>query len=240
MRILLTRPEPGAALTAERLRRLGHGVVRDPMLRIVETGAPLPEGPFDAVAFTSPNAARAVAGRLAGLPAFAVGSRTAAEARAAGFADVMDCAGDAAALARTLAEMLKPGARILHPAGEDRAADLAALLAARGLSVIPHIVYRAPEAEALGMESRAALRDGTLDAALHFSPRTVRALLRCVSEAGQMEPFRMLRHFCLSQAVAAPLAVAGMAITLAPQPHEEALLALLGEAAEVAPGMPPV
>ncbi|OYW42996.1 MAG: hypothetical protein B7Z45_01360, partial [Azorhizobium sp. 12-66-6] len=52
-RILLTRPEPGAARTRARLEALGHSVVGDPMLRFKETGAPLPRGPFSALAFTS-------------------------------------------------------------------------------------------------------------------------------------------------------------------------------------------
>lgn len=242
MRILVTRPEPGASATASRLHALGHDVVCDPMLRIEETGTPLPAGPFDAVAFTSPNAARAVAGRLVAPSAFAVGSRTAAEARAAGFSDVIDCAGDIVALARTLSERLPPGARILHPAGEDRAADLASLL--EGMCIVTHIAYRAPEAAALGAGSRGALKAGALDVALHFSPRTARALLRCVSEAGLMDPFRRLRHLCLSSAVAAPLSAAGTTVALASEPDEESLLALLKEAGnpavEVAPRRPSV
>lgn len=219
------------------------------MLRIASTGAPLPPGRFDALAATSANGLRALDVRgldVRGLdvPVFAVGPRTAAAARSAGFRQVVDCAGDAVALAGRLDADLPPGARILHAAGADRAADLAALLTRADVKVIVHVGYLAPEAAGLAPETQAALRDGALDAALHFSPRTVRALLRCVDDAGLREPFGRLRHLCLSEAVAAPLQATGLPADWAPRPNADALLGLLEgepvETVEVAPGGPGV
>ncbi|MBA4791414.1 MAG: uroporphyrinogen-III synthase, partial [Rhizobiales bacterium] len=232
MRLLLTRPEPGAARTAARLRGMGHEVLADPMLRIEPVAAPLPPGPFDALAFTSANGVRAFAAAPPDIPVYAVGTRTAEAARARGMARVVACAGDAPALAAALSAALPRGARILHPAGEDRAADLAALVAPAGLEIVTLVVYGARPADALSDETRAALAAGALDGALHFSPRTAGALLRCVSAAGLMEPFTRLRHFCLSGAVAAALGPAGNAARTAPVPDEDALLALLDRAGE--------
>jgi len=231
MHFLITRPEPAATQTAERLRKLGHEATVDPMLRIAPTTDPLPAGPFDAVAFTSINGVKAFAAHpegpgLYGLPAYAVGSRTAKEARAAGFTTVIDCEGDAEALARRLGQELPKGARVLNPAGEDRAADLAELLKAPGLELVLTIIYAAQPAEALSEEARAALADGRINAALHFSQRTVKTLLDCVETAGLTREFAKVREFCLSEQVGGPLVRAGYAIEAASSPNEDALFAL--------------
>lgn len=231
MLVLLTRPEPAASQTAERLKTLGHDSLIDSMLRIAPTRTPLPEGGFDAVAFTSVNGVRAFAAhpdfaRFSALPAFAVGSRTAREARIKGFAKVTDCAGDASALAGRLAADLGEGARVLNPAGEDRAADLAELLAGPGLKVELAIVYAAVPADALSEEARAALAQGTVAAALHLSHRTVQTLLHCVAAAGLQERFAEVRQLCLSAQVAAPFGARDK-VEIAAEPNEDALLALL-------------
>lgn len=231
MHFLITRPEPAASQTAERLRKLGHEATVDPMLRIAPTTAPLPAGPFDAVAFTSINGVKAFAAHPEGpglfhLPAFAVGTRTAKEARAVGFSHVTDCAGDADALAGRLAQALPEGARVLNPAGEDRAADLAELLKAPGLELVLTIIYAAEPADALSPEARAALEAGRIDAALHFSQRTVKTLLACVTAAGLGGRLAAVREFCLSEQVGGPLVKAGYPIEAASAPNEDALFAL--------------
>lgn len=232
MHVLVTRPEPAASQTAQRLRALGHEVTVDPMLRIAPTRAALPEGPFDAVAFTSINGVKAFAAHPQGpdffhLPAFAVGPRTAKEARAAGFSQVADCDGDASALAGRIAAALPVGARVLNPAGEDRAADLQALLAAPGITLDLAIIYAAEPADALSEEARAALAAGTVTAALHLSQRTVKTLLRCVAAAGLTGQLAGVRELCLSEQVAEPLVKAGMKVEVAAAPNEDALFALL-------------
>lgn len=231
MRVLVTRPEPGATDTARRLAGLGHTALCDPMLRIVATGAPLPPGPFDAIAFSSLNGVRALAGhpervRLGALPAFAVGARTAAEARRHGFSPVTDCAGDVIALSARLAR-LPAGSRVLHAAGAERAGDLGGALAPHGITVDVAILYQSLPADALAPAVAAALGAGALDAALHFSPRTVAALLHGVAAAGASGPFLGLRQLCLSDAVAAPLRTLGARVEIAAAPNEDALLTLL-------------
>jgi uroporphyrinogen-III synthase len=231
-RILLTRPEPGGARTLARLRALGHEVISDPMLRLRETGVPLPRGPFTALAFTSANgvrtlAARPQAGAWRALPVFTVGGRTGTEARAAGFTHVIEAEGNVSALAALLGARLAPGARVLHAAGADRAGDLSALLAPRQLAVSLCVLYAMEPAKTLAETTRSALERGELDAALHFSARTAETLLHCVAANGVKEPLRGLRHLCLSPAVAAPLAAAGCRVEIAAAAEEDALLTLL-------------
>ncbi|QTL03061.1 uroporphyrinogen-III synthase [Aquabacter sp. L1I39] len=237
MRLLLTRPEPGASATMARLAALGHQVLSDPMLRIVPTGAALPDADFDALAFTSLNAVRTLANddraaKLFGVPAFAVGHRTAAEARGVGFRNVTDCAGDVGSLAHTLATHLPPGSRVLHAAGEDRAGNIGAAMAKWAILVEVCVLYRALPASHLSVEAQGALSAGRLEGVLHYSPRTAAALLAAVQQAGLMDALAKLRHFCLSEAVAAPLRASGLNALSAGRPEEAALLALLPAAAK--------
>ena len=235
MRVLVTRPEPGATRTARRLAALGHEAMVAPVLRIAPVAGGRPEGSFDAVAFTSPNAVSAFPGAVLHCPAFTVGPRTATEARRAGWQDVTDCAGDAQALAAALVRALPGGARVLHPAGADQAADLGALLAASGFRVDTRVGCRACRMD----RGVGALRAGRLDAALHFSPRTARILLACVEAGALMEPFGRLRHFCLSPAIASVLEAAHIPVTVAVEPNEDALIAVLASGGAGEPEVAP-
>src|ERR1039458_2910875 len=91
MAVLVTRPHPDDEATAAALRARGHEVLRAPMLRFepVAFHDDL-DANYGAVIVTSANALRGIEPHLAGsrllkLPLFAVGGRTAAAARAAGF-----------------------------------------------------------------------------------------------------------------------------------------------------------
>lgn len=238
MRVLVTRPEPGATRTAGRLAALGHDAVVAPLLEIEPLSPARPAGPFDAVAFTSPNGVEAF-GPGGETPVFAVGPRTAEAARRQGWTDVRDCDGDAIALVRHMAQALQPGARVLHPVGADQAADLSALLMPHGIKVDSLVVYRAVAARHLPENLAALLRGEGLDAALHFSPRSTRTLLACAQAGGLVDALRPLRHLCLSPAIGSVLSAAGIVGSVADAPNEDALLALLkrndGGTPEVAP-----
>ncbi|MDQ0510449.1 uroporphyrinogen-III synthase [Ancylobacter amanitiformis] len=232
MRVLVTRPQPDAQATADRLAAAGHAALLDPLL-LVETlaDARLPAGAFDAVALTSVNGARLLGLRpelaaLAALPLYAVGRRTAAAAPAA-FGTVHIAGGDGLALAGLLRGRLAPGMRVLHVAGEDRAVDLSAALAPAGIGVDLFVIYRAVAAPRLGATTMAAAREGRIDRAFHFSPRTAATLVARAGEAGLMGPFAQVTHLCFSAKVAAPLVAVGWPTRIAAAPTEEGLFALL-------------
>ena len=71
--------------------------------------------------------------RLRALPVFAVGRRSAEAMAAAGFADVTSADGDVSDLAQLVAARLKPAARLLYLAGEDRSGDSPAICAPAAL-----------------------------------------------------------------------------------------------------------
>jgi uroporphyrinogen-III synthase len=232
MRVLVTRPEPDASHTATLLEARGHRAVIDPVLSLDLIPATRPTGELAAVAVTSATAVRAVQSNvdldpLRRLPLYAVGGRTAAAARDAGFSTVHDASGDALALARLLSAALPPGARVLHLAGEDRAHDLGPLLASAKIEVEVLVLYRMIAATRLG-PAAAALAAGDLDAASHYSARSAAALVRLAERQGLAEAVKKLRHFSLSHAVAAPLVALGAQVEVAAEPNEMALLDLLG------------
>lgn len=233
MRLLVTRPEPDAARTAEKLRARGHDVLVAPLMRVEPVAADL-AGAWDTLLMTSANAARAVpqADPPRSLPVFAVGDRSAAAARTAGFTDVVSADGALADLVRLVAARFAgTNARLLYLAGEDRAGDLAGDLAHRGHTVRTAVVYRAVAAEGLPADAREAFRADRLDGALHYSRRSAATLLRLAGEAGLLNAALSLAHYCLSADVAAPLREAGAAtVHVAPAPHEAALLDLVGRA----------
>ncbi len=96
MRIWITRAEPGAQLTAERLRALGHEPGVPPLMEGQPVGEPPDLAGVGALAFTSRNGVRAFAALSSerSLPVFAVGDATASAAREAGFQDVSSAGGD--------------------------------------------------------------------------------------------------------------------------------------------------
>jgi uroporphyrinogen-III synthase len=232
MRVLVTRPEPDASRTAAFLEARGHRAVVDPVLLVDLIPAERPSGNFTAVAVTSATAARAAQTNvdldpLRALPLYAVGRRTTDAAREAGFRQVHDAGGDAAALARLLSATLTPGSRVLHLAGEDRARDLGPLVAGAKIEVEVLVLYRMLRAERLNA-AVPVLSAGDIDAALHYSARSAEAFATLTEQAGLSDAVKKLRHICLSQAVAAPLAARNWRVEVATEPNEAALLDLLG------------
>lgn len=118
-RVIVLRPEPGAGRTAQAVARQGLEAVVHPLFapQALEWTPP-PAGDFDALLMTSAHAARLAGPALAayhGLPAYAVGSATAAAMRAQGFGRVSAGDADASMIAARIAT---EGHRtVLHLAG---------------------------------------------------------------------------------------------------------------------------
>jgi uroporphyrinogen-III synthase len=235
MRILVTRPEPGADKTLAALGKLGLAGQAIPLQSvaakadIVKAQGASPPGntAFDALAVTSGNALRHGAGIIAAhahLPGFAVGVATARLLAAAGVT-VKASAGTAAALAPLIAGS---GVRhLLYPCGEVRRPELEAVLSAAGVAVTPVEVYATadlPDAAArldrfLAVEGRALL--------LFHAPSAAAAFRRLAGPRLTARRAATLTSLCLSQAVADalhPVLMPGALI--ADTPDEEALLAL--------------
>lgn len=230
MRVLVTRPAPDGERTAAALRAKGFEVMLAPLLQMQTIDADLVGGPWHALAFTSVNAARALAAHpqlpsLLAIPAYAVGGRTADAIYELGFENVISADGDAGDLARLIRTHLRGGARLLYLAGEDRSGDLAGNLTGGGIKVSTAVIYRVCAAPALPADAREALRAGRIDAIVHFSRRSACIFLDCA--AGMTDQALALSHYCLSRQVAEPLTAAGATkVRIAPRPTEGHLLAM--------------
>jgi len=223
-RVWVTRAEPGAARTADRLTALGFEPVVVPLLTLAPlpgalNAAPEPEA-VAVLALTSPNGVEAFAPlipRFRDHPVFAVGDATAEAARAAGFADVRSAAGDIHALARLIAAEAPPGP-LLAPGAREPAGDLPALLPGRPVQRLP--VYAAFETHAPA--------PGAFDAVMLHSPRAARALATDLPRAASSGRLAV----CISDAAAAPLRPFDFTqIRIAAAPDEPSMLSALGKPA---------
>lgn len=226
MRVVVTRPQADGERTAATLEALGHEVLVAPLMRIDPVAANL-AGTWSAIVITSANALQAAPDTAdKTLPMFAVGDRSAEAARRAGFAKVSSANGDIKDLIRLVAARTV-GARapLLYLAGEERAGDLVAQLAACGIDAEMKIVYRAV-VEAFPPVLAAALESGDVDAVLHFSRRSAELFVEGARASGVAGPAEDVRHLCLSSQVAEPL-IGASRIAVAARPEEAALIALL-------------
>ncbi len=209
MRVIVTRARGDAARTAAALRARGHEALLSPVLEIVGAGAVIEHAGAQALVATSAHAfdvlTRADAERLAHLPLFVVGARTAQAAMRAGLAPPRIVAANAAELAPLLAAAMEPHARLLYLAGHDRKPDLEEALQARGHLLTIAITYEARAAAALSPQVAQAIAAGDADAVLHFSRRSAQLFMSCAARAGLGAAIMRLRHVCISQDAAQDL-----------------------------------
>jgi uroporphyrinogen-III synthase len=238
MRLLVTRPEPDAGREAELLAARGHEPVLAPLLRIEFVNAALPLAGAQALIVTSRNAIRALVshpqlGEALKLPLFAVGDATAGAARDLGFTEVVIGPGTAATLAALIASDLdRERGPLVHLAGDTLAYDLKSALEGQGFAMRKVVLYRAVPANALPQEALDPLASGRLDGVILMSPRTAKTFAALVEKHGLVNQAAGLVCYCLSEAVAEQLAPLGCEISVAAQPREEDILALLhGETA---------
>ena len=202
--LVILRPEPGASATADQARAMGLDVRTIPLFEIVPLPWTSPDPTqFDALVVTSANALRhggAELERLRALPVYAVGAATAAVARASGF--------DVTAIGEggVRAMRLPKEERLLHLAGREHAASSAAM------------TMKVYEARPIEMpDGLDAVHDCV--AAIH-SPRAGRRL-------GELLERRSgIVIAAISAAAAEACGTGWKGVHAAPQPNDEALLAL--------------
>jgi uroporphyrinogen-III synthase len=233
MRVLVTRPEPGASRTASRLEARGHAAIRLPLSRIVPVAADPPPDPsgLSAVAASSANAVRhaspALLAALGSVTCHVVGEATAQEARSAGL-PVGRVEAGAAALARELGRMYSPGSRIAYLCGRIRLGDFEALAHAAGLRVAVIETYDTPRTDLRMAEVMALLRGLPVDAVLLYSAAAAEAFAALGEDATIAASFGRARFLCLSRRIAAALPPTLQdRVRVARRPDEDALFALL-------------
>jgi uroporphyrinogen-III synthase len=218
-RLLVLRPDPGAAATMARAKAMGLDAVAMPLFSIRPVAwtlpADLPADLADAIVMTSANAARlggAGLAALAHLPLFAVGAETAAAARAAGFAVAYVGIEDGPA---ALAAAIAAGHRApLHLAGRDH----------RPLGCPVLVVYEAEAADTLP----GPVAPGSI--ALVHSPRAA-ALFAALVDAAELARGG-IGLAAISPAAAAAAGTGWRAVVSAAEPNDAALLAVAASLCE--------
>jgi uroporphyrinogen-III synthase len=227
-KIWITRAQPGAAATAERVRALGHEALIAPLLavRAIED-AQVDLAGVAALAFTSANGVRAFADICAerAIRVFAVGAVTAQAARSAGFRLVLSADGDVEALAEGIGQRRgELRGAVLHPGAAEPAGDLAGALERQGVAARSLILY---ETAPVKLSPEAAGQLVQADAVLLHSPRAAQVLAALL----KIHPAPKLRALGLSKAVVKPLLRAKVAERAFPSmPLEGALLNLIDRA----------
>jgi uroporphyrinogen-III synthase len=226
VRVWISRTAPGADATAARVAALGHEPLVAPVLGVRLLRPDIDLTGVAAIAVTSVHALDALSGLKAshGLPLYAVGPATAAAARAAGFADIVEAGPEAAALAARIAAE-RPQGVVLHPRAQEAARDLQADLAGAGVEVRAVVAYRTlpmePSPELAGALAGAA---DPLDAVLVHSGRGAARVAELLNAAAMAPPLAI----AVSASAAQPLNGARVRdILVAESPDDGAMLHML-------------
>ncbi|TPL99208.1 uroporphyrinogen-III synthase [Mesorhizobium sp. B2-3-11] len=233
LRVLVTRPEPGASRTARKLEEMGFEPLLLPLTETMALPVDAKAVPNDvaAVAITSANAVRHAPGdlmaALSNLPCHAVGKRTAEAARDAGFLSVSEGPGDAEALAAGMGIAFS-GKALVYLCGRVRFPAFEQKLEAAHVQVHAVETY---DTIAVSYSDEAILpliSGQSVDAVLLYSAKAAAAMQVLASRPALQKVFEKTRVFVLSARIAAAFGdSAGKAIRVAARADEEALLALL-------------
>jgi uroporphyrinogen-III synthase len=226
--VLVTRPEPGARDTAERLRALGFVPVMAQALCIRPVAAELGNlGEIQAVVVPSGNALPALPAGLRDRMVLAVGDATARRARDDGFHDVRSANGDADALTALAVQACSPAnGPLLLVCGRGQSNRLAAALRGAGFTVRRRVTYAATPVLTLPPDARRALATDSVSAALFFSGETAAAFVKLALRA--KIDVSGIDAISIGQPAAVALkALPWRSIRRASQPTQDAMLALL-------------
>lgn len=226
--VLVTRAEPGASQTTERLAAMGFEPVLSPALELLARDELVPDlDRFGGLVFTSANGVRffAEATHDRGLPAWCVGPATASEALREGFSPVHESSGDAHDLAHYITHHWSGDARrLLHVANAAAKGNLKKALEAEGFRVTFLPLYEARPASGLSAEAVEALGSGDPVFCLIHSQKGADAY-RSLAKGRDLSNTRFV---AISAQAARPLeGLKAASVSIASHPDEQHLLDLL-------------
>ena len=207
--LLILRPERGAIATAKKAEALGLSPLIRSLFAVEPRAWDAPEPAlFDALLVTSANAVRyggQAIGLYRNLPVFAVGAATAKAARDAGFAQVIEGAGNAADALEALGK--EGNSRPLHLSGKDRTP-----YPPLPFTVTTRVVYQA-------VATDIALPTGRYAALVHSARAAIHFAARCPSRSD-------VDIFAISAPVATAAGNGWHSVNTAAEPTDNAMLAL--------------
>ncbi|MBT2187197.1 uroporphyrinogen-III synthase [Sphingobium nicotianae] len=222
MRIWITRTAPDNGLTARHLERMGHDVIRAPVLEIRRVPSSVPRAPA-AIAFSSVNGVRhhPAQADLFRLPVFAVGDRTAEVAQQAGYHQVFSANGAVEDLQRLILQKIS-AARIVHFCAREAAGNLTVFLKRCGYLAERSIVYAAEPVPLRALvEVRRALSQ--IDGIMVHSPRAAERVARVLKGLQWNGTIWCISKACMNKFSDVP----GIALFAARQPTEASMMELV-------------
>ena len=212
--LVITRPKGDEKALAEALHASGYRVIHEPLMEIFlrhterhALNRHLVEEP-DAVIVTSRHAVQALSilSDLRDPFLLCVGEATEQAAQSVGFTRTANGGGTAEALARYIEDAYDEDSRFLYASGAHVRLDIDALLKQRSMQVERLTLYDAHAADTLSDTLIEQLRRQQIDAVTFMSPRTAQIFTALINKADIREASQHLTAFCLSDAVAEPLA----------------------------------
>ncbi|MCX8999252.1 uroporphyrinogen-III synthase [Rhizobiaceae bacterium BDR2-2] len=236
MRVLVTRPEPAAGATAERLEALGHRPVLLPLAEAVHDRSAARaafDAPFEALVATSAEVFRVltpVPRTVTDRPVFCVGPATGKAAAAAGFRTIAIADGTGLSLADLIeaAFSTPPVHPLLYLAGEPRSPDLETRLAETNIPLRMVVCYRMRDLPESETDAGRLLAESPPDAVLLYSRESASRFFRLPAVLAAPERLAGTHFLCISgkTASAVPARFADH-VQVAGSPDEDSLLALL-------------
>lgn len=243
MRVLITRPEPGATRTADRLRSLGHEPVLLPLTRTVgrQDGLlQLETREAGAFAATSGAAIRhwretGIAQSRFGVPFYAVGTATGEAAKQAGFRAVHSGSADAAALASKIVADYRAGRLsvtrsrpLVYLAGATRKQAFEEGLAAASVPFETMEIYEIEEISHSTDYLVNAFGNESVDVVLFYSAMAASRFFDTMSGGRFDKTLNNMHYICMGPSVFAVIPEPFTARSaVAGQPDEPSLFALL-------------
>lgn len=211
-KVLVTRPQPGADKTAERLLALGINPLVLPFTEMVKLEHRLDDArvqSVDAVVVTSANALRfadeQMLNKLKFLPVYAVGDATRDAALAVGLSTVVSANGDAQDLVGLVTEELQPNSTIVYLCGKTRTDDIEKSLVQLSFEIVLVETYQTLKVSQLTYKLEQLLISHTLDGVLLYSSISAQILTEIWPQHARGKTHTIPMSFCISERANASL-----------------------------------
>ena len=174
--ILVTRQRNLAAQSASELQKLGYKPLILPLLYIRHIEQDIEDKSYNALIFTSINAAEACKNKkwMNSKTAYAVGTKTAKALVDKKFTRIIHCDQENQnnlALIELIKSKENPGSKLLYISGDKIAGDIQGNLNTLGYNVIKKTVYQAIALESISQQAVESIQNGVKIVTL-YSPRT--------------------------------------------------------------------
>lgn len=203
--ILVTRPQPGASVTGEKLVKAGFNVVVQPFTEMVAKPAPRDLSglhTITAIIVTSANALRYLSDEirvaLSSVRMLTVGDATREEAQRQGFDNVISADGNARDLADLIRQEMTLDDKILYLCGAVRTPDIEAELNRLKLPFIVHETYETIKISQLTDILNVAFSESEIDGVCFYSSVSAQLYAEYFEAADSPSKLLNINCFCIS------------------------------------------